>query len=185
MAVHYFSATQNYDISFELFEKNEIWRRKQINNDVKIAVVVKMESDFLNKSNLEYIITLINKTIEVDIAYSLFLESLEAFENFEYRKAVIESANSIELVLGKIMVEELKIMGESSTVIEKRLDDSNFGSRLEFCTQKKVVLPTQHLKLEAKELRNSVMHKAKMPNENETRLIIEHCRLMLNTFMPL
>ncbi len=138
----------------------------------------------LQREQFEEISRMSSELLPPRLEYLLLLEAYTARRNQDYRKAIIEASNALEVSLTNRISEEFKIQAVSFG--EKPLKKFRMlGGRFELARLLSIPLPSKDYEKLIVEPRNDVVHKAGFPNEKLAHQVIAEVEEVLRLFSPI
>jgi hypothetical protein len=138
----------------------------------------------LQREQFEEISRMCSDLLPPRLEYLLLLEAYLARKDKDYRKAIIEAANALEVSLTNRILEEFKFQGV--VYGEKILDKYRMlGGRFELAKTVGIPLPDKDYKKLILEPRNNVVHKAGFPDEKLAHQVISEVQEVLRLFSPI
>jgi hypothetical protein len=141
-------------------EGKHVWAYDK--NNVHVTIASSREDTLLNLVQLKQICGLCSSHVRPSLEYSLQLDAYRALRRADYRKAVIDSATTAEVVLTKAIVNRCNELGENP---EKRLKERQYrtlGGRLALARTLAISLPGIDLRQQVVEPRNDAVHEGKV-----------------------
>jgi len=156
---------------------------KHITYPQSIAVNIATGGD-LQRQQFEEISRMSSELLPPRLEYLLLLEAYTARRNEDYRKAIIEAANALEVSLTNRIAEEFRIQGVSFG--EKLLKKFRMlGGRFELARLLSIPLPPKDYETLVIGPRNDVVHKAGFPDEKIVHQVITEVEEVLRLFSPI
>jgi hypothetical protein len=156
---------------------------KRITYPQSIAVHIATGGD-LHREQFEEISRMSSELLPPRLEYLLLLEAYTARKNEDYRKAIIEAANALEVSLTNRIAEEFRIQGVSFG--EKLLKKFRMlGGRFELARLLSIPLPPKDYEALVIGPRNDVVHKAGFPDEKIVHQVITEVEEVLRLFSPI
>ncbi len=117
------------------------------------------------------------------LEHRLLLEAYDARSNEDFRKAVIESVNAVEVCLTSCIDKKLDVLCVPfGNKLMSRF--RTLGGRLELCEILGIPLPKKDYKSLILEPRNAVMHKGVVPSKAQADQVISEAEELLRSFSP-
>ena len=137
----------------------------------------------LQREQFEEISRMSSELLPPRLEYILLLEAYTARRNQDYRKAIIEAANALEVSLTNRISEEFKTQGVAFG--EKLLEKYRMlGGRFELARIVGIPLPDKDYTKLVMNPRNDVVHKSGFPDEKLARQVILEVEEILLLFSP-
>ena len=155
---------------------------KHITYPQSITVNIATGGD-LQREQFEEISRMSSELLPPRLEYLLLLEAYTARRNQDYRKAIIEASNALEVSLTNRISEEFKIQAVSFG--EKLLKKFRMlGGRFELARLLSIPLPLKDYENLIIVPRNDVVHKAGFPDEKLAHQVISEVEEVLRLFSP-
>jgi len=137
----------------------------------------------LRREQFEEISRMSSELLPPCLEYLLLIEAYIALKDEDYRKAIIEAANALEVSLTNRILEEFKTQGVvyGEKILEKfRM----LGGRFDLARTVGIPLPDKDYKKLVMEPRNNVVHKAGFPDRKLAQQVISDVDELLKLFSP-
>jgi hypothetical protein len=146
-------------------------------NNASISITMSEGDESLHRDQLMLSLEAASERKNLRIEYRLLLNALEARGKDDFRMAIIDAANAVELCLHSQIKEKCKALGIgfADELLKKY---SMLGGKIELSKLLEILPKKDYVKIFS-EPRNSVMHKAFFPEkEGATRMILAATKLL-------
>ena len=120
---------------------------------------------------------------EISLAYELLITAYRAMERNDFRSAVILGGTALEQAILKRMWGEYP----SKTKFKKAKcshKHTMLNGRFQWLSEKKIAIPIADYKKTIIKVRNAAAHDGIRPTYAETKLCLENCKLLIETYNP-
>lgn len=120
---------------------------------------------------------------EIALAYALLIAAYRAMEQTDFRSAVILGGSALEQAILKRMRQEYP----SKTKFKRAKRNPNhrmLNGRFNWLTEKKIEIPIPDYKKTIIDVRNDAAHDGIRPTQAETKLCLENCKVLIETYNP-
>lgn len=120
---------------------------------------------------------------EIALAYELLITAYRAMEQNDFRSAVILGGSALEQAILKRMRHEYP----SKTKFKKAKGNphhSMLSGRFNWLAEKKITIPIPNYKKTIIDVRNDAAHDGIRPTHAETKLCLENCKVLIETYNP-
>lgn len=171
-----------YD-GIEIFEStNANVLQKVINHrstaPIKLHFVESKEAYSENKLSELFKNTGIQK--EIALAYELLIMAYRAMERHDFRSAVILAGSAVEDAILKRIRQEYTNMADFD---RDKKNHRMLGGKFQWLLEKNIIIPVSDYKTTIKDLRNDVVHDGVCPTLVQTKLCLESCKKIIETYV--
>ena len=120
---------------------------------------------------------------EIALAYELLITAYRAMEQNDFRSAVVLGGTALEQAILKRMRREYP----SNKKFKSAKNNSNhctLNGRFKWLAEKKITIPITDYKKTIIDVRNDAAHDGICPTHAETKLCLENCKVLIETYNP-
>lgn len=170
----------------QLFEVTKGKLQKRIRNyrmtePITISFVETKET--YTSQEISDLVAFVGDKKEIALAYELLITAYRAMERNDFRSAVILGGTALEQAILKRMRREYP----SKTKFKKAKGSPKhtmLNGRFQWLTEKKIAIPIPDYKRTIIDVRNDATHDGIRPTYAETKLCLENCKVLIETYNP-
>lgn len=175
-----------FDDGFQVFEAEKGKPLRYIRNSrtvdhIQLRFVETKEAYTENK--LEIIFQQAGSSNEISLAYELLITAYRAMERHDFRSAVILSGSAVEQAILKRLRPEYSSKRKFKQAKDKK-PHRMLNGRFNWLVEKNIPIPVVDYKKTIIGVRNDAAHDGIRPSHAETKLCLEHCKTLVETYNP-
>ena len=156
-------------------------RNSRATEPIKLRFVETKES--YTNQGISDLFTFARDKMEIALAYELLITAYRAMEQNDFRSAVILGGTALEQAILTRMRQEYP----SNTKFKKAKGSPKhamLNGRFNWLAEKKIAIPIPDYKKTIIDIRNDAAHDGIRPTYTETKLCLENCKVLIETYNP-
>ena len=156
-------------------------RNSRATEPIKLRFVETKES--YTNQGISDLFTFAGDKMEIALAYELLITAYRAMEQNDFRSAVILGGTALEQAILTRMRQEYP----SNTKFKKAKGSPKhamLNGRFNWLAEKKIAIPLPDYKKTIIDIRNDAAHDGIRPTYAETKLCLENCKVLIETYNP-